>query len=81
MSAHTWSPILLCAALVLYVFARIRQRESALAFYILAVFSSCVSAAVIYGMNDPFTRTTFHMGTHAQPNGVLPAIPHESKAP
>ena len=65
LSAHIWSPILLGAAFVLYLFARGRQQDSGLAFGILSLFASCVSALVICGMYLPFTRTTFRMGNHA----------------
>jgi len=63
ISAHLWSPVVLCVALALYFAAKIRQRNTALAFWILAVFSCCVSALVTYAINRPFATTTFRMGT------------------
>ena len=61
-SAHKWSPILFCIALGIYLYTRIKRRETLLAFCILSVFTSGVSAVVAYGVILPFTRTTFRMG-------------------
>jgi hypothetical protein len=65
-SAHKWSPILFCIALGIYFYTRIKRRETLLAFCILSVLTSGVSAVVAYGVVFPFTRTTFRMGNHEQ---------------
>lgn len=61
LHGYLWAPIIIGLAMLIFIIIRLWRRNNKWSFWVLAIIASSVTSFIAYGINQPFSSTTFSL--------------------